>query len=108
MNNTKEVNKNELEFLRKHTTLSPVAVVKIRIEKVQAEANRRAYHKAEPNEEYPELDLSGAEKMEYDYRKEAWEKSWEKEWRKNPDGLSLSEFAQMAMESSMREERGRQ
>jgi len=99
---TRNFKPEELEFLRKNTILGPIAVLKIQIEKGRCEKIRELYHKAEG--ELLEVDYTPAYELEYELRMRAWENSWAREWNKNPDGLGLSEFAQMAMESSMKEE----
>ena len=108
MNNTydtKEFDLNELNFLRQNTKLGPVAALKIQKMRSDVDAYRKWYFQKEG--ELIEGEYSAADALEYELRLRAWENFWAREWKKDPNGLSLSEFANMAMQQQMTMHSGR-
>lgn len=101
---TKQLNKDELEFLRANTFLGPIAMLKIAKVKAEIEKSRKWYLKMEG--ELLESDYTIADELEYELRQRAWENKLASLWKKHQDGLGLTEFAEMVMEQQM-EKRGK-
>lgn len=70
---TKQINEEELNYLKEHTHLGPIAALKL--------ANAKS------------INLQLAAELEYELRTRAWEHICEKAWKRYGDGQSLSEFA---------------
>ncbi len=101
MFDTNEFNEEVLNFLRENTYLGPISLLKIAKAKKDAESYRKWYLKQE--NELLESDYSFANEMEYEMRMRAWENKYAGLWKQNQDGLSLAEFARMALEQQMNE-----
>ena len=99
MNSSTEFNEKKLEFLRKNTILDPISILRIQRVNAQMEKCRKWYLEAEG--ELLSSDYTMADRLEYELRLRAWERSWYKEWEKNSDGLSLSEFADMILQQKI-------
>ena len=70
---TKQITEEELNYLKEHTHLGPIAALKL--------ANAKS------------INLQLATELEYELRTSAWERICEKAWKRYGDGQSLSEFA---------------
>ena len=102
---TKEINYQELEFLRKHTRLGPIAILKIQNAEHIAEKFRQWYFSVEG--ELLSKDTSQAEELEYELHLRAWENKIAPVWQKYGDGLGLTEFAEMAIEQQIEKSKNR-
>ncbi len=99
MYDTKELDRDKLEFLRKTTFLGPIAMFRIARAKKQADKFREWYREREG--ELLEADYSIADELEYEIRFNAYQNSMAKLWSQYGDGLGLQEFAEMTMEQNM-------
>lgn len=99
MFDTKDFNKEAFEFLKANTTLGPISLLKINKMKRELDKARDWYLKMEG--ELLASDYSLADELEYELRMRAWENKVASMWKKNPDGLSLFEFAEMIIEQNI-------
>ena len=96
---SKELDREKLEYLRKNTFLGPIAMFKIARAKKQVDDFRKWYQQREG--ELLEADYTIADELEYELRFIAFQNGLGKQWKQNEDGLSLYEFAEMVMEQNM-------
>lgn len=78
---TTSFSQEELTFLRGNTKLGPISLLKI--------TNLK------------KIDYSAADELEFELRLRSWENGLSRIWKQNPDGLSLSEFAEMVMKQQI-------
>ena len=100
-----EVNYDELDFLRRNTILGPIAKIKLQRAKKYGDDFRKWY--LEMERELLEADYTFVDELEYEMRLRTWENKCANSWKKYPDGLDLSEFARMVMESNMPKDKKR-
>ena len=89
-------NKNtELEFLRRNTTLGPIALIKIGKMKQAIDKSRQWYLQMEG--ELIESDYTLADELEYDLRFQEWIRKCAPLWRQCADNTDLFAFSKMVM-----------
>lgn len=96
---TKEINYDELTYLRRVTMLGPLALVRVQEAKREAEAARKYYEQVE--HELPGLDTRIADELEYNYRKQALQRRLFKDWEQYGDGLDLEEYVDMVIANNV-------
>ena len=98
-----KIYKEELIFLRSNTVLGPISLLKLEKLREEIIKARELFYKLEGC--LIDFDYSSLEQLEYELRFEAWKNRCMNLWLINPDGLSLSEFAEIAMEQQMAREK---
>ena len=96
---TTSFSQEELTFLRGNTKLGPISLLKINKAKKNAELYRK--YILETEHELIEIDYSDADELEFELRLRSWENGLSRTWKQYPDGLSLSEFAEMVMKQQI-------
>ena len=91
-----------LKFLRKHTLLSPISLIKIERLKEIAEKFHNWYLLNEREE--LGIDYSAADKLEFKLRFNEWQKGCVDAWEKYGKNMSLGEFSRRTLESTIMEE----
>ena len=99
-----EYNEEKLDYLRRNTKLNPKEYLKVLKERLEAIKYQKIYQKYHPHN-HIEADYRNANLTEYMFRIKAWENKYSDTWKKYGYGMSIEEYAIMALNKLIREEK---
>ena len=99
MYDVEELDYKKLDYLRKHTFIGPLAMLKISRARKQADDFRKWYQEREG--ELLSADYTAADELEYQIRFNAFQNSLCKLWSQYGDGTGLQEFAEGIIEQNI-------